>query len=134
MPGNLLSLPELLCRKASADLKIAIHALDIEDEDLDLEIIFFHLQQAAEKYLKSLLSAHAVHYEKVHDIRRLLDLFRANTVALPSYVERFVELNPFAVEGRYALIADDMDDAQQYIDLLKHFREHVEGVLAERNA
>lgn len=52
MPGELLPMPELLCRKANADLKLAIYAL-----------------------------------------------------------------------------TDDMDDAQQYIDLLKLFRVHVESVL-----
>jgi HEPN domain-containing protein len=129
MPVELLSMPELLCRKANADLKLAIYALTIEDEELDLEIIFFHLQQAAEKYMKSLLSSAGVHFEKVHDIRRLLDLCNSNGILLPPYSERFVELNPFAVEGRYALIVDDMDDAQQHIDLLKLLRIHVESVL-----
>jgi len=47
---------------------------------------------------------------------------------LPDFVEIFVELNPYAVEGRYAVIADDMDDAARYANFLKQLKLHVENV------
>jgi HEPN domain-containing protein len=116
---------ELMYQKGTSDLALAIHALSINDVEIDVEIIFFHLQQAAEKYLKALLSFHGVHYEKIHDIRRLIELCLSNSIELPNQAEVLVDLNPFAVEGRYAVIADDMYDAQVFIDLLRQLKCYV---------
>lgn len=129
MPDSFMRQWELLFRKANADLKLATYALAIEDNELDMEIVFFHLQQAAEKYLKALLSFNGIHFEKVHDIQRLIDVCITNSIELPAYTGSFVELNPFAVEGRYALIADDMADARKYIDLLNDLKDYVGRIL-----
>lgn len=129
MPDRFLHQYEILFKKANADLKLATHALTIEEDEIDLEIIFFHLQQAAEKYLKTLLAFSNVHFEKIHDIKRLLDMCKANGIEFPGYATEFVELNPYAVEGRYAIIADDMGDAQKYVDLLQDFKGYVSNVL-----
>jgi len=125
MPANFTRQYELMYQKGTSDLALATHALAIDDTEIDVEMIFFHLQQAAEKYLKALLSFHGVHYEKVHDIRRLIDLCQANLIELPNQTEELVVLNPFAVEGRYAVIADDMYDAQIFIDLLRKMKCYV---------
>jgi len=49
--------------------------LNSEDEEIDMEAIYFHLQQASEKYIKSLLSFNKIHFEKIHDIRTLEIIF-----------------------------------------------------------
>lgn len=125
MPASFPRQHELMYQKATSDLALATHALAIDDDEIDIEIIFFHLQQAAEKYLKALLSFQGVHYEKIHDIRRLIALCQINVIELPDQTERLVDLNPFAVEGRYAVVADDMYDAQVFIDLLRKMKNHV---------
>lgn len=125
MPANFARQYELMYKKGTSDLALATHALAIDDTEIDVETIFFHLQQAAEKYLKALLSFHGVHYEKIHDIRRLIDLCKDNSIELPNQTEELVDLNPFAVEGRYAVIADDMYDAQVFIDLLRKMKGYV---------
>jgi HEPN domain-containing protein len=125
MPANFPRQYELMYQKGTSDLALATHALAIDDAEIDAEIIFFHLQQAAEKYLKALLSFHGVHYEKIHDIRRLIELCQANSIELPNQAEALVDLNPFAVEGRYSVIADDMYDAKKFIDLLREMKGYV---------
>ena len=125
MPASFPRQYELMYQKGTSDLALATHALAIDDVEIDIEIIFFHLQQAAEKYLKAMLSFHGVHYEKIHDIRRLLELCQANSIELPDQTEKLVDLNPFAVEGRYAVIADDLYDAQEFIDLLRKMKGYV---------
>ena len=125
MPASFPHQYELMYQKATSDLALAIHALAIDDAEIDVEIIFFHLQQAAEKYLKALLSFHGVHYEKIHDIRRLIELCQDNSIELPDQTEKLVDLNPFAVEGRYAVVADDLCDAQVFIDLLRKMKGYV---------
>lgn len=116
---------ELMYQKATSDLALATYALTIDDAEIDIEIIFFHLQQAAEKYLKALLSFHGIHYEKIHDIRRLIEICQANAIELPNQTEKLVELNPFAVEGLYAVIADDLYDAQIFIERLREMKAYV---------
>ena len=51
MPGNFLHQYEIMFNKATADLTLSVYALALEDKVIDMDIIFFHLQQAAEKYL-----------------------------------------------------------------------------------
>jgi HEPN domain-containing protein len=133
MPASYPRQHELMYQKGTSDLALATHALAIDDDDIDVEIIFFHLQQAAEKYLKALLSFQGVHYEKIHDIRRLIAICKINIIDLPDQTERLVELNPFAVEGRYAVIADDMYDAQVFIDLLRKMKIHVANRIGKEN-
>lgn len=121
MPAEFLHQYEIFIRKAHADLKSAEILFKADDVEIDISIVLFHLQQAAEKFLKALVSNHGTHFEKIHDLRRLIDLCHECGIVLPSYVEDFMELNPFAVEGRYSLIHDDMADVERFIDLLKQF-------------
>jgi HEPN domain-containing protein len=130
MPGEFLHQYELFLRKAHADLRSAEILFKADDVEIDLSIVLFHLQQAAEKYLKALISHHGTHFEKIHDLRRLIDLCHECGIAIPDYTEDFVELNPFAVEGRYALLHDDMADAEQFIGLLKEFEIFVSTCLS----
>jgi len=125
MPAKFPRQHELMYQKATSDLALATYALAIDDMEIDVEIIFFHLQQAAEKYLKALLSFHGIHYEKIYDIRRLIEICQANSIELPNQTEKLVDLNPFAVEGRYAIIADDLYDAQIFIDRLREMKAYV---------
>jgi HEPN domain-containing protein len=106
------------------------HVLALVDKPIDAEIIFYHLQQAAEKYLKALICYNGIHFEKVHDIDKLISVCRSNSIDIPDYIYAFIELNPYAVEGRYAVISDDMDNAEVYAKLLVQLREFVSGTLS----
>lgn len=122
---------EIFLKKADADLSLVKHALALEDQQIDHDIIFFHLQQAVEKYLKTLISLNGVHFEKIHDIDKIIGICRNNNIELPDYIDVFIELNPYAVEGRYAVIADDLDDAASYANLLYKFKEFVVNVVCK---
>lgn len=121
---------EILLKKADADLALVQHVLALEDKPIDVEIIFFHLQQAVEKYLKALVCYNGVHFEKIYDIDKIITVCRSNSIDLPDYIDVFIELNPYAVEGRYAFISDDMDDAEGYANLLVELREFVSATLS----
>ena len=52
---------EVLLNKAKVDLKAALNLLDdinSGDEELDYEVVLFHLHQCAEKFMKSLFAFH----------------------------------------------------------------------------
>jgi HEPN domain-containing protein len=55
---------QILFRKGSVDLAVVEHLINLNAADIDREVLLFHLQQAAEKFLKALLSNGAIHFEK----------------------------------------------------------------------
>jgi HEPN domain-containing protein len=102
---------ELLMRKAALDLAVVRKLLG--DGEIADEIIGFHAQQAAEKMLKAVLSAHRVAYRRTHDLVELIDLLSKNKIGFPQPLERIRELTPFAVELRYD---DPLNDALATLD------------------
>ena len=85
-------------KKADLDLKTVVR-LSTESEFRD--IVGFHAQQAAEKYLKALLTRHQIEFPKTHVIRRLLILLEPID---PEMVESLGDANwlsPFGAEIRY---------------------------------
>jgi HEPN domain-containing protein len=61
-------------KKAALDLKTTV-LLSPDAEFRD--VVGFHAQQAAEKYLKALLTRHQIEFPKTHVIRRLLILLES---------------------------------------------------------
>ena len=66
--GKFLRQYEILFIKAKGDFKIV--EKNINDKEIDIEIMYFHLQQCAEKLLKCLLSFNQIHFSKVYDIKK----------------------------------------------------------------
>ena len=119
---------ELLLKKAKTDLKVAkILFRDFEegDAELDLEVIFYHLQQCAEKLLKSVLSNNKIDFPKVHDIEVLINLINENSINLNVDKSFLVNLTDYAVEGRYIVIHDDLENTNEYIKLLENLIKEV---------
>ncbi len=85
-------------KRADLDLKTATK---LSGEPDFRDIVGFHAQQAAEKYLKALLTKYQIEFPKSHVIRRLLILLEA---VEPDTVARLSEANwlsPFGAEIRY---------------------------------
>jgi len=61
----------------------------------------FHCQQAAEKYLKCLLTYLGIQTSRTHDLKALVALVPAEQ-RLSLRIKDIVELNPHAVDIRYA--------------------------------
>ena len=70
-------------------------------------VVGFHAQQAVEKSLKSVLSAHMVEFRRTHDLVSLLDLLEDNQLPAPPDAEWLDELNPYAVEARYGTVSPE---------------------------
>jgi HEPN domain-containing protein len=112
---------EILFNKSKADLSAAnvLYARLLEgNSGLDLEVICFHLQQSAEKLLKAILSKNQVYYPKIHDLETLLNLLTKNNIDLQTNHELLVELNDFAVEGRYAVMVEELESIKEIFVLL----------------
>lgn len=85
--------------KAEHDWMAAEHAMELAGQGLT-DIVSFHCQQCAEKYLKALRLYRGVTFPRTHDLRLLLDLVPA-AVSLGLRREQVIPLNRYVIEGRY---------------------------------
>jgi len=119
---------EVFLKKAITDFRAAKNLLrDFEDGEieLDLEIIFFHLQQTGEKLLKSLLSKNKLDFPRSHDLKLLVKILKSNNIEFIENIEELIPLTDYAVEGRYAVMHDDLGEVDKYIEILNKLIEFV---------
>jgi HEPN domain-containing protein len=124
---------EILLQKAAVDMRSAtILYNDFQNGNsvLDIEVILFHLQQAAEKCLKAVLSFHQINYQRVHDLEVLVNLITDNKIPLIINSTRLIDLSDFAVEGRYTVIHDDLVDTEQYFMEINQLYQQVSNLIS----
>ena len=81
-----------------SDIEAANRIMAIED-GCPFDTVCFHCQQAAEKYLKCLLTYLGIQAPRTHDLKALAALTPLER-RLPVRVEDLAELNPYAVDVR----------------------------------
>jgi HEPN domain-containing protein len=86
-------------RKAEHDLEAAARIMAIE-KGCPFDTVCFHCQQAAEQYLKCLLTYPGIQAPRTHDLKALAALIPLGQHS-PIDVVALVELNPYAVAVRY---------------------------------
>ena len=86
-------------RKAEADLRGARQLANAESPLHDL--ICFHCQQAAEKYLKAIIQESGDPVPRTHDLEDLLGRVVPDVPTLDKLRRGFSFLSPFAVDFRY---------------------------------
>jgi HEPN domain-containing protein len=65
------------------------------------DIVCYHCQQCAEKYLKAFLVLHRISFPKTHDLEKLLELAKTFDVLLNVIEEEIKFLNPYSIVSRY---------------------------------
>jgi HEPN domain-containing protein len=116
--------------KADADLEVARRmAAEAADNLRIREIVGFHCQQAAEKYLKALLTRCQIEFPKTHDIKTLLQL-AGDPVADSLSCAKW--LTPFGVEIRYPGDTAEMlpGEEDRAIKIASQVKQVVLGILA----
>ena len=125
--GKFLRQYEILFKKAVVDLnsaKVIWISFEQGNIELDMEVIFFHLQQCSEKFIKSLLDFYQIKFPRTHDLQSLINLLETHNIELDG-VEKLLPLSVYAVEGRYAILHDDLDDVDRYIEIVDELLEIV---------
>ena len=122
-PGS----PEDWLLHAQSDLALARIS---PPEDVMLEGLCFHAQQAVEKALKALLVSYNLEFPRTHNIGSLLDLL-PDTVSIPSEVEEAAGLTDYAVMTRYPGDTEpvNIDEYKQAICLARTVLEWVQQLL-----
>jgi HEPN domain-containing protein len=89
------------------------------------EIICFHCQQAAEKYLKWVLVLHDIDPPKIHDLEELEKLCETINPQFDTIYEKCAVLTEYAVHTRYPeekqLEKKDMNIALKYARSIREF-------------
>jgi len=89
------------------------------------EIVCFHCQQAAEKYLKWVLVLHDIDPPKIHDLEELEKRCEKIVPEFETLYEKCAALTEYAVHTRYPheshLEKRHMDQALEYAQSIKEF-------------
>jgi HEPN domain-containing protein len=136
MAKKFLKQYEILIIKAKDDLTSAKYLLDgfhNHSLELRLDIIFFHFQQSAEKLIKAILDLSNVKFPHTHDLEELLKILSQENIKTLGNITLLVPLTTFAVEGRYAIIHDDIEDTDKYIIILEELLTFTEKLVAKKS-
>lgn len=116
-------------RKADLDYYAADQLLRTADPLKD--IVAFHCQQAAEKYLKALLVYHQLEFPRTHNLRELLDLLSGVAPDIAVALDRAAILTPYGVDIRYPGDFPDVlpGQEQEAFEIACRVREAVLAVL-----
>jgi len=57
----------------------------------------------------------------------IIELCKENNICLVEDIEYLIELNDYAVEGRYSIIHDDINEADRYIIVLERLIAVIQG-------
>ncbi len=119
---------DLLLYKAIIDFnsaKALMNLFEREEIEIDIEKIYFDLQQSTEKAIKSILSKHGIKYKRIHDIEELIAICNDNNIQLIENIDTLIDLSDYAVEGRYDIICDDIEDSHIYFELIERLIEFI---------
>ena len=117
----------LLLQKAREDETLVEEVL--ASQRVSDEIVGFHCQQAAEKFLKAVLSEIGVYFQRTHNLRQLMDLLSDARHPLPDDLNELDTLTPFGTTFRYDMISAGHEfDRQQAREMLRQLRTWVEQI------
>jgi len=114
--------------KAQHDL-VAVDALSAAN-DPPWDIVVFHAQQAAEKFLKALLVSRGHQPPKIHDLTRLLALCVTYAPELAIFLDDCKFLSPLAVRSRYP--GDEPETAREDVEKGVQIARRIRAAVLER--
>jgi len=117
-------------KKASRDLITAQR--ELKDEEPFTDIISYHAQQAAEKYLKGYLTWKEIEFPRTHDIGDLVSLAMNEDPDFEEIATVSSILTPFAVQVRYPEFEEPLlQDAEEAVDIAAKIKNLVTDKLPE---
>lgn len=120
-------LPDDWFEKARKDLR----RVEVLLADDDVEGAGFHLQQAAEKYLKGYLLGKGWPFKRIHDLEVLLNEAITHDDRFQNYLDVCIMVREFYVEERYPFIGSPPPPRHELEKALDAIRELVTLILEE---
>jgi len=113
--------PKAWIAKAEADFEAA-KTLFLSHKKGMPDLVCYHCQQSAEKYLKAYLTYRRIKYPKTHDLEKLLDLVVAFDPLADAIREANRFLNPYSITVRYPGDEVPRSEAKQSLQMLNSIR------------
>lgn len=117
--------------KAETDYKAALDLARRRKDPLP-EVVCFHCQQCAEKYLKAFLISRKVPFPKVHDLIALKNLCVAQDGAFELVHDLLDGLEGYDAAIRYPGEVATAEDAREAIAAMREIRRFVRAMLGNR--
>jgi HEPN domain-containing protein len=115
------------CEKGRRDFITAQNGLH-DTTEVFPDIVCFHAQQAAEKYLKAYLVFLDLDFPKTHALEDLVLIASEKDPSMRSLFTIASELSPYAVEIRYPDIpSPSTEDAREAVELAERIRKTIDG-------
>jgi HEPN domain-containing protein len=112
-------------KKAEKDLIAAKHLLSIKPNP-PYDIICFHAQQCAEKYIKAFLIYKEIEFEKTHDLGKLVGLASINDESFIEIIDIAEKLTDYAVDVRYPAPEEiTEEEAKEAIKIAEEIKEFI---------
>lgn len=119
-------------KKADRDLEVAKRELKLTDPLTD--IICFHAQQAAEKYMKAYLIWLDIEFQKTHDVEDLVVVVSKKDPSILKFKDSGAELSAFAVEARYPEFEEPfLIDTKNAVEIAKKFKKFIRKKISKNN-
>jgi HEPN domain-containing protein len=113
--------------KAEHDIRACEIGLE---HDAPRDTICFHIEQAAEKLLKALLSRRGVVYPFTHDLQELLEAACTIAPSLSEFSYSLAAMTPYAVRIRYdQTIYPAEEEAREALEVVLRLRSIIHGLL-----
>jgi HEPN domain-containing protein len=116
----------VMLKKAKADIESAKVLCASNNKYIDNGIILFHLQQAVEKSIKSLLLFNNIETPRTHDIEKLIFLITSNNIDFSFNLNVIDSLTDFAVQGRYDFVDDDFKNIYFLLDTVEKLLSYIQ--------
>ena len=111
-------------KKGERDLRVAMRELAQKEPFTD--IVCFHAQQAAEKYLKGYLVWLDIEPKRTHDLEDLVLLAGTKDKGILILKDMLAELTPFAVEPRYPEFEEpSLSDTKRAIKIVQELKDYI---------
>jgi len=110
--------------KGKDDLRSAEYLSTMHHPTPD-EIICYHCQQSAEKYLKAFIFSHDIEPDKTHDLEDLLEICQQYNAEFSTLLSKVYVLKRYSVLPRYpndlGITNEDMNTALSYAQSIQEF-------------
>ncbi|HDN83495.1 MAG TPA: HEPN domain-containing protein [Candidatus Altiarchaeales archaeon] len=111
-------------KKGERDLKVAMR--ELAQQEIFTDVVCFHAQQAAEKYLKGYLVWLDIEPKRTHDLEDLVLLAGTKDKKILGLKDTLAELTPFAVESRYPEFEEpSLEDTKRAIKIAQELKDYI---------
>lgn len=107
--------------KAESDYRAAEREMRVRKEP-SYDVVCFHAQQCAEKYLKAITLQQNLPLRRIHDLEVLLDLVIPDSPSWADYRDPILLLNDYSVDIRYPGEMASKEEARAAVGAMRKVR------------